>query len=540
MANYGAKILNNAISSLNAQQALIANASNNIANVNTEGFTRRTVDLQSKAGSTGLDAGLQVGSGVDIASVKRISDSYLEELLRAARGDSAEATLSNDYLARLQEYFPLDGSGSTISTSLNDFFAALNRVSVNPASLDLRLNLLQRGEDLVLSIRETYDAVASLQKELDDRLPTEIDAVNSITQQIADLNSVIGQREAAGQTALDERDQRDIALQQLTEKLSVKVIEGSNGMVGVFLENGFPLVNGPSSRELSVTAAPTFGGSTMPASLSGDTLSYVVYDYGTSAASSHIDLTQLLKSGSGVVAGLLQMRGHAAVSNTTPFQADGTLVAVASRIEALTRSLLVDANLTYMGGAPGGAGDLNGASPGPFSLFDFTSTAAKDADGDGIPEHSDLNSAALGISNFSSIIKFGISTPQGFAAARDADTNPATTTFQPGDGRNAQALEALRTTSVNFSIGSFTFTGTYNELYSNTVSYIGNSKSAAETDARIADQTLTMARNRRDEVSGVSLDEEFANLIKYQKAFQASARLMRTVGDLLDQIVNLL
>lgn len=234
MANYGAKILNNAISSLNAQQALIANASNNIANVNTEGFTRRTVDLQSKAGSTGLDAGLQVGSGVDIASVKRISDSYLEELLRAARGDSAEATLSNDYLARLQEYFPLDGSGSTISTSLNDFFAALNRVSVNPASLDLRLNLLQRGEDLVLSIRETYNAVASLQKELNDRLPTEIDAVNSFTQQIADLNSVIGQREAAGQTALDERDQRDIALQQLTEKLSVKVIEGSNGMVSVF------------------------------------------------------------------------------------------------------------------------------------------------------------------------------------------------------------------------------------------------------------------------------------------------------------------
>jgi flagellar hook-associated protein 1 FlgK len=69
---------------------------------------------------------------------------------------------------------------------------------------------------------------------------------------------------------------------------------------------------------------------------------------------------------------------------------------------------------------------------------------------------------------------------------------------------------------------------------------VGNAKNSAEINARVAEQNFNAASNRRDEVSAVSLDEEFANLIKYQKAFQASARMIKTAGELLDQIVSLI
>jgi flagellar hook-associated protein 1 FlgK len=539
MANYGVKILNNAISSLTAQQALISNSANNIANVNTPGFTRRQVELQTRTEAGSGTGGIQIGSGVEVSDVKRISDTFVEELLRTATGKMAQTKINDDYLNRVQQLFSLNGTGATIGSAVNDFFSSLNQLSLNPANVDLRQNVIQRGDDLVSSIRNVFTTVAQIQKDLNDRLPSEVETVNVYARQIAALNGMIGQTEASGQTAIEQRDQRELLLQRLAEKVQYKLVDNKNGMYSVFLENGFPLVNEATSRELSVTAAPTFGGSTLPPSLSGETLNYVVYDYGTSGAPSHVDLTQVIKAGSGSLGGILQMRGYAAVTNTSSFQADGMLVAIASRVEALTRSLLVDVNRTYLGDTPGNAGDLNGNSPGAFGLFDFTSTGVKD-DGDGIPEYSDLTNPALSIDNFSSILRLGVTDPAEFAAARDLDPTVGTTLFQPGDGRNAQALARLRSSNLTFSVGAFSFRGTFDELYNSTVSYVGNAKNSAEINARVAEQNFNAASNRRDEVSAVSLDEEFANLIKYQKAFQASARMIKTAGELLDQIVSLI
>ena len=78
------------------------------------------------------------------------------------------------------------------------------------------------------------------------------------------------------------------------------------------------------------------------------------------------------------------------------------------------------------------------------------------------------------------------------------------------------------------------------ELYNSSVSYVGNAKAAAQLAVQVSDANLLSASNKRDEFSAVSLDEEFANLIKYQKAFQASARMIKTAGELLDQIVSLI
>lgn len=369
-----------------------------------------------------------------------------------------------------------------------------------------------------------------------------------MTQQLAVLNSTIGQREAAGIVAIDERDQRETLLSKLASKMSFTTLETGNGMINCYLSNGFPIVNQETSRDLTVTTSPSFATTSLPRSLSGDVLSYITYDFGSATAPSHLDLTQLLKNGSGSLAGLLQLRGTTDPTNTSPFQAEGELVAVASRIEAISRQLLTSVNQVYLGndedsGTPGfqpNSGDLNGNAPGVYGLFDFDFSGVKDVDGDGLPSQSDLDSTTPSVAAFSTLLKLGFTDPAQFAAARDNNPAQGSTAFPGGDGQNAEAIAALRSTNFSLSLGSFAFSGTLEEAYNATVSYVGNSKSSAQLEVDVANANLSSAANKRDEFSAVSLDEEFANLIKYQRAFQAAARMIKTAGDLLDQIVSLI
>lgn len=248
----------------------------------------------------------------------------------------------------------------------------------------------------------------------------------------------------------------------------------------------------------------------------------------------------------GTLGGILQLRGYADVTNTSAFEADGSLVTIASRIESLTRSLLTDVNETYLGldedpgtaGLQSSAGDLLGQAPDVFGLFDFDYSGVKDADGNGIPSAADL--LASGMPNFSSYLRFAIKDPERFAAASDNDATAGNTEFPRGDGQNASALAAVKQQVRTFNSGTFSLTGTFDELYSSTVNYVGTVKSRAETDVSVARAAQVSAQTKRDELSSVSLDEEFANLIKYQKAFQASARLIRTASEMLDQLISLI
>lgn len=549
MTNFGSKILNNAIGSLNAQQAVIAVIGNNIANVNTEGYARRTVDLRDKSTSN-LGGGLSVGNGVEVNRVVQQVDLYREKVLRTTAADKFKADVKNSYLERAQSLFPLDAEAVTIGSSLNSFFQSLNTLSQNPASIELRMNVIQKGENLVTSITDTYQTVADLQDEADSRLVTEIDTVNNITEQIADLNQKVKQIEGSGGQALDERDLRTNLLDALSQKINYSVTEVSDGTIDITLSTGLALVSGTASRSLEVTKSPSFASGSLPPSLNGGVLNFIVFDFDSSSSTSHIDLTGILGNQSGTVGGLLQMRGIQSTSDTSAFDASGLLTNIASRVEALTRQLLTQVNQTYLGadedsgtvGLQPSSGDLNGNTPANvYNLFNFAFSgleSAKDDDGDGNPD--DLLSAGLGIDNYSSILQFGLSDPTEFAAALDLDATAASTSFTQGDSRNAQAILALQETALLFSAGSFSQTGTFSEVYNQMVSFVGNEKSKAEINARVATGKYDTALNQRDEVSKVNLDEEFANLIRFQKAYEASARMVSIGSKLLDELLNII
>jgi flagellar hook-associated protein 1 FlgK len=548
MGNFTTKILTNSISAMGAQQALIANVSNNIANVNTPGYTRKQVELRAREAGNGDPSSLQVGNGVEVGTVQRIADQYLDKLLREATSTQGTATVRNEYLARIEAVFSLSTNQLTIGKAVGEFFSAINQVSLSPSNIDLRSNLIQKGADLVTSIKTAFGEVASLQEELDNRLTTEVPIINDLTGKIAQLNGLISARERGGTPAVDERDQRDTLLGKLSDKISYSMVEDVSGSVSIFLDNGFPLVNESTHRELKTTITPSFAPDDLPPSLSGKILHHVVYNYGSDSSPSHLDLTQVLKNGGGSVGGILQLRGYNDPSSTSAYQADGELVAIAARIEALTRGLLLDVNRTYLGPDedPGSAGhqpssgDLNGATPPVFGLFDFTFNGTKDVNGNGLPDLSDLTSPTIGIDSFSKVLTFRITDPRDFAAARDSNATTGATSFAPGDGSNAQAISSMRSSNVNFGAGNFSYTGTFDELYNSTVAFVGSAKGTAQQTLNIAKANYTTAANKRDETSAVNLDEEFANLIRYQRAFQASARLIQTASDLLEKIVNIL
>lgn len=546
MGNFTSKILGNSVSAMTAQQALLANSANNIANVNTPGYTRREVAIETRVDPATSDGVLRVGSGVQLGSVRRVTNEFLEKSLRSALAKQGQATIKSDYLSRIEGLFNLSSDQMTVGSAFNNFFSAVNQLGIDPANLDLRLDVLERGQDLVASVKGAFAEIADAQSELNYRVDQEVAQINSYTRELAELNNLVVQREAVGVPATDERDQRDVILAKLSEKVSFTTTELPNGSMNCYLSNGFPLVSEGVSRSLDTTTQPSFASGPLPPSLRDEVLSYVVYNFGTDSAPSHIDLTKIIKAGEGSLAGTLQVRGYADVNNTSAFEADGELVQMAARIEAMARTLLTKVNKEYRGSDENlgsaafesSAADLNGNTPDVFGLFDFDFTGIKDADGDGIATDADL--AATGMDSFSRFLKFAVSAPEDFAAARDVDPVGGYTEFPVGNGDNAAAIATMRNMNFDFDLGPLSFRGTFDELYNSSVSTVGSLTFSAKSALQVAQDSYVVASTKRDEFSSVNLDEEFANVIKYQKAFQASAKMIRTASDLIDTIVGLI
>lgn len=555
MSNYSAKIFNNAVSAISAQQAIIAATANNIANVNTEGYSRRVVGLETRYGSGGSTGGIQIGNGVTVTDITRMADEFLEGLTREAISTASYYETERDFMARIQPIFSLTEEVNAVGPAMTQFFSSLEDLSVNPSSMELRSEVLERAQDVVTSIRAAYETVAALQSEAEERLTAEIDSVNSLTASIAELNGYIAVQESTGQVAADERDQRTKLLDQLSERISYEMAERPDGTVSITLENGFPLVNGRESRALELTGAPSFSGGTYPPKLDGTNMKFIVFDYDSSpSASAHLDLTQLLAQGQGSIGALLAMRGTAAVSDTNPFQASGALPEIAGRIESIARDLMTRFNETYRGpeatanptaGFDPSAVDLNGNNPGLFGFFNAGAISIVDSNGDGIPDNADLNQAVTGglLVSFAAELTLAIAAPEEIAAGRDVTDG---TTISGGNADNLLAsdgLLALKTATTTFSSDSSnTFQRanvTYDQLYNETVGRVGHLEARALTNAEVSGDNLLAAQTKRDQVSAVSLDEEFTNLVKFQKAFEANARVLRSAQDILDTIIGL-
>lgn len=541
MANFTQVVFGNARSGMNVSQALIANAGNNIANVNTPGYSRKRVDVEATPTSR---SGLDLGRGAQVGGITNIVDPFVQRALVDSVSEEALQATQYQMLDRVQKMFDISGDFPSIGSGLQEFFTAVNDLRIDPTSLELRTNLLQKAETLADQISSTYNDLAALQTEADTRITAEIEEVNSLTSSIADLSVTIQSKESAGSTAAPERDQREILLQQLGEKISFSSLEQEDGAFMLTLSSGFPLIAGGTARALETTPSPSFGASP-PNALGGGILQYVVHDFNPDpGADSHFDLTKTLKDGGGTIGALLRFRGYNDPANTSPFQADGDVVAVAARIESLARGLLTDLNTVYLGadedsgtaGFQPSALDLDGNTPAVYGLFDVDAGVALDQNGDGLPN--DLGNH--GVFSYANLLKVTTMDPRKVAAARDVDPAGGSLELAKGNSGNLEALYDMRSTSMSVTVGSYSFNDTLEHVYSDAITYASTKVNAAKVNYDVASGNLTEVRALRDSISEVSLDEEFSNLIMYQKSYEANARMIKIGQTLLDELIALI
>jgi flagellar hook-associated protein 1 len=569
MSGFSSSILNIATSGLATQQAQLAATSNNIANVNTEGYSRRRVDVAERSSAGGS---LSFGQGVEVQSVRRVYDEFLEGVVRRSNSEKFAAETEESFLQRAEGILSIAGDQDTIGTQLEEFYTSLSDLTLNPASPELRAGVLQKADSLVQTINTTFNYFANLQNEANERLNQEVSTVNDLVAQIAELNGQVRANENENTEASAIRDKRDSILQKLAEKIDYSVVEDNLGQVNIYLPTGFSLVSGVTSYSLSVTNTPSFSAGNNTQLLNGGPLSFIVYDHDPGVGNQHTDLTSTIAEGGGVIGGLLSARGVSTGNTSSPFSAKGGLVDLASRVEGITRALLTEFNQVYLGVDPenlvsnggnpltndedpvasattfspssGYFDDATQSSVAPSGVFSFFKvdglTDSATGSISGLPDLQDLSDQESTFSTYAGKLSLAITNPLQIANGRDLVATEGQLEIQPGDSANIKKLVELRDHKFNLTVGNYNLNTTLSQAYLGLVNETGNLVSSATSSKQLGESKLLAAKERRDSYSGVSLDEEFTNLIKFQRNFEASARMIRVADQLLEEIINLI
>lgn len=240
-----------ALSGVRAAQVALATTGQNIANVNTPGFSRLNTVTASLAGPGGLN----VGGGVEVSSIRRMASEFKNQQLWRATTEQHYYGARQEYLTALEGL--MVGEGSSISIGLDQFFAALSETSATPNSIALRQqvlaeagNLAQRFNGLSSNINAQVQAV----HEQRTAMATEI---NGLTDNLAKLNKKIVETEAVKGDTTALRDHRDSLIGNLSQFASIRVNETPDGALNVSLSNGQPLVSGISAGELQISVLAT-------------------------------------------------------------------------------------------------------------------------------------------------------------------------------------------------------------------------------------------------------------------------------------------
>jgi flagellar hook-associated protein 1 FlgK len=416
--------LQTALSGLEAAQAAITTTGENIANANTAGYTRQTVQTAATTPLTipGQGGGTQVGTGVSITDISRIRNQFLDVQYRAQNSASSNANSNATELGQVQTAMT-DSSSSGLQDVMANFWTAWNALgnTQSPATLQ---GVVGAGQTLASTFNAVAQQIQTVQSQASQQYATLTGANGQVAQdaqQIATLNAQISQATQAGISPNTLMDQRDSALDDLSSLAQISVSTGSNGAVTVnFGDASSPLVSGTTV--------------TWPQTL-------------TTAAGGQLGSLLNISSSTGPVGQYLS-------------SLDGVANSVISSVNALQ----------------------------PSSPF-FSGTSA----------------STIAVSANTSTVQ---------AASSSTSGNDL-----------AQAVGNLSGGSADQGYAAF-------------VAQVGSGVQAAQSTQSTQSAVLTAVSNQRQSVSGVSLDEEMTNLIQYQQAYQASARVMNAINSTLDTLIN--
>ncbi len=225
-----------AISALKTNSAALSVVSGNVANLNTPGYARRVVNEQT------LSAGGQL-MGVDIASVQRVTNQFLQQEQLAAGGSAAQYDTMSDLFSQLNGLLGAPGDNQSVATQLTNLASAFATASQSPTSSASRTGVANALNSLASTFSDVSSTITSLQTQIDQQAVNSIGSTNTLIKQIYDLNTQIKTANAGGDQASALLDQRDVALTNLAQVMSISTTTNSDGSVDVSTPDGTNLVS---------------------------------------------------------------------------------------------------------------------------------------------------------------------------------------------------------------------------------------------------------------------------------------------------------
>ena len=550
-------------SGLSAAQYQLNVTGNNIANVNTRGYTRQRALLEERFPS--LTPFGPLGRGVGIAGIERIRDEFLDGAYSRQVQGLGSTEVQAQYFNLLEDVF-LEPSENGFGTRLDRFFDALNDFSNNVESLPVREALLSEGQAMAGSLNGLVDRFDQLRTNANEEVRNLVPEINSIADRIAELNRQIRLTEGAGSNASQLRDQRTNLVDDLSRIINVTVREDGSGQTIVQIGSDI-LVDASGARDIIAFRNPSldperndlvelrFADDNSLVDVSGGTVFGALHirdtvipeldaEIDSIAAALIQGLNAIHSQGNGTqnISGTISST-NTVNSATDPLSATGLPFPVtAGSVDivvydsagtptttsiAITAATTLDDLATALNGIPNMSASVSGGILNISAGAGFSFSFANDSAGV-LP--------ALGINGF-----FTGHDARSIAVNEDLEDNPGwiTSSFSSdvlNTGDNAAALQmaALRTALLLDSGAA-----TLSDFYQSTVAGLGVDARAVNDALQVEQLFVQNLDERRQEVSGVNLDEEVTNLMLYQRAYEASARLMSVTDNMLETLLSM-
>lgn len=247
-------LLNVGARALLANQVALQTAGHNIANVNTAGYSRQTVVLQTVQGQ--FTGGGYIGQGVDVQTILRNQSELLTRQSASAGSTQAADAVRAERLSQLQEVF--SGGTTGLGAAINDMMNAFSDVVTSPTDITARTVVLTRLDETAARMRTAGDRLNEIQYTVTEQLQSSVTAINSLAEQMASINEQIARAKGNGQTPNDLLDRRDQIIRDINQYVQTTQIPADDGTVGLFVAGSQPLVLGTTASSLSVDDATQF------------------------------------------------------------------------------------------------------------------------------------------------------------------------------------------------------------------------------------------------------------------------------------------
>lgn len=466
MSNMGiGQIFSRGLDGLNVNQRGLAATSNNIANMNTKGYSRQEVVIAANIASQG---------GARVETVEAITSPFVELQLFNSMNDFGTVDGRRRTVGQVEAMFN-ESNDNGLAKQMNEFFGSISALSVDPSSSVLRQDIRDRAVALTQRFNSLYDQINQMRGDLSLDISTKVDRVNALASQIAQINDqLIGNTNE--QQTLDLKSQRLTLLKDLSTEVNCTYFE-QNGSMQVSINGSYSLVNGNNAGQLSLSNDLSTGGlMTVNLKLPG----------GVSAST--IEITSQVRGG--------RLGGALLDRNTM-------LNDRMDELDELAYNLVTEFNNIHSTGY-----GLDGTTGVNF----FTPLAAQ-------------SGAARNIAVDANILN----DLRRLAAAQQ---DPAVSGV--GDNRVALQLADLQNEKTMTS-----GTQTFLQFYQGMVGSIGVTAGQVNREFEVQANLVNSLEIQRESVSGVNLDEEGANIIRYQRAFQASSKLIMTADELLQTLMGI-